>query len=130
MVDEACAAIIQNGTRVLVTRRKNDQSFPLKWELPGGHVEPKESRDVCLKREIKEELGVRIRSIEPYCTCQTRIGKKTIVIHYYLCRIAAGGIKRIEVRDFRWIEPSQHSPYNLSPPDKYVLQKLARARST
>lgn len=125
MTAKACAAIMRRGSNVLVTKRKSSQTFPLKWELPGGHIEPNESRESCLKREIKEELGVRITALKPYCTRRYGSGENTLLIYYYLCRIASGRVRKLEVKDFKWIEPSQHKNYDFISTDRSVLQKLS-----
>lgn len=125
MANRACAAIIQRGSRVLVTQRKANQTFPLKWELPGGHVERNETRQACLRREIKEELGIDITALRPYCVRKYGAGKSSLVIYYYRCRIASGRPKKIEVRGFRWIEPAQHTVYDFISTDRSVLQKLS-----
>jgi len=124
MMDRACAAIIRKGRRVLVTQRKANQTFPLKWELPGGHVERNESRKACLRREIREELGVQITALRPYCKRIHRTGSTSLMIYYYLCRISSGRPKRLDVRNFRWIEPTQHVFYDFILTDGSVLRKL------
>jgi len=124
----ACAAIILKRGKVLITQRRNDQSFPLKWELPGGHIEPNENRESCVKRELKEELGGRITKLRLFASRETTIGNDIMLIHYYLCKLANGGLKRLEVNDFKWIEPSRYELYDLGPPDKSVLQKLSKTR--
>ena len=124
MMERACAAIIRKGQRVLVTQRKADQTFPLKWELPGGHVERNESKEACLRREIREELGVHIAALRPYCKRIHRTGLTSLVIYYYLCRIARGRPKRLDVSNFIWIKPTQHSTYDFISTDRSVLRKL------
>jgi 8-oxo-dGTP diphosphatase len=54
------AAIIVRDSRLLICQRRCDKALPLKWEFPGGKVEPGESLKDALTREILEELGVRI----------------------------------------------------------------------
>jgi 8-oxo-dGTP diphosphatase len=56
---QVVAAVIENGGNVLICRRRADQSHPLKWEFPGGKVEPGESPEQALARELEEELGIR-----------------------------------------------------------------------
>ena len=129
MIIEACAAIIQRRSRVLVTQRKSGQRFPLKWELPGGHIEPNESKKACLRREIKEELGVHITALKPFCKRKTRVGKDTILVHFYGCRISHGKLRRLDVQDFRWIQPSQYALYDFVPPDRSVLRRLSKLAS-
>jgi 8-oxo-dGTP diphosphatase len=126
MTDQACAAIIEKDSRVLVTQRKANQTFPLKWELPGGHVERNETRQACLRREINEELGVHIAALRPYCTRKYETGGNRLTIYYYRCRIASGRPRKLEVRNFRWIEPARHTIYDFISTDRSVLRKLSK----
>ncbi len=59
---EVIAGIIHGDGQILVCQRKKDASFPLKWEFPGGKVEPGEEPRTALVRELKEELGIEIHS--------------------------------------------------------------------
>ena len=56
---QVVAAILQREGRILICRRKPEQSHPLKWEFPGGKVEDGESPAGALSRELEEELGIR-----------------------------------------------------------------------
>lgn len=120
----ACAAIIRRGKKLLITQRKADQTYPLKWEFPGGRVEKGESKEACIRREIKEELGVYLSSPEPYCTVKYKVGRSLLVVHYYLCRIRSGRIKRQEVEDFKWIELGKCDDSVVLGPDRKVLRML------
>jgi 8-oxo-dGTP diphosphatase len=53
------AGILERGDTVLICRRRAEQPHPLKWEFPGGKVEPGESPGEALQRELREELGIR-----------------------------------------------------------------------
>src|SRR5215468_8749864 len=52
------AGLIQQGGRLLVCQRRRDGAFALKWEFPGGKVEPGETYENGLRRELREELGI------------------------------------------------------------------------
>ena len=54
-----CAVIEKDG-RILIARRKSGDHMAGKWEFPGGNIEPGETPEQCLKRELLEELGVEI----------------------------------------------------------------------
>ena len=52
------AAVVINDRKVLIARRKADDKLAGFWEFPGGKIEDKETPQECLKRELKEELGI------------------------------------------------------------------------
>ncbi len=64
MPTKVTCAIIEHKGKVLCAQRSENMSHPLKWEFPGGKVEGDEDLISCLKREIKEELGVKIEVLE------------------------------------------------------------------
>ena len=56
------AAIIQSGDSFLIARRAPGEKLAGFWEFPGGKVEPNETLQECLERELKEELGLTVRA--------------------------------------------------------------------
>ncbi|MBM3273567.1 MAG: NUDIX domain-containing protein, partial [Candidatus Sericytochromatia bacterium] len=52
-------AVIRRGDAVLLTQRKPAQDEPLKWEFPGGKLQPGEEPQAALVRELQEELGIQ-----------------------------------------------------------------------
>jgi 8-oxo-dGTP diphosphatase len=55
------AAVIERAGRILIGQRRNIGQHPLKWEFPGGKVEPGETPEAAAIRELEEELGIRAR---------------------------------------------------------------------
>jgi 8-oxo-dGTP diphosphatase len=55
---QVVAGVLEQHGRILICRRRADQPHPLKWEFPGGKVEPGESPQAALVRELREELGI------------------------------------------------------------------------
>ena len=64
MVNVVCGLILNNQNEVLMTLRRKDQLRPSMWEMPGGKREAEETDEMCLVRELKEELGI-IVEVEP-----------------------------------------------------------------
>jgi 8-oxo-dGTP diphosphatase len=55
---EVVAGVLQKGGQILICQRRADQPHPLKWEFPGGKLEPGESPEEALRRELREELNI------------------------------------------------------------------------
>jgi mutator protein MutT len=60
---EVAVGIIKSSGKYLVCQRKKDGRYGLKWEFPGGKLEPGETVEQCLRRELQEELSIEITSI-------------------------------------------------------------------
>ena len=63
-IDVVIAVVVRDG-KVLVCQRRDDDTFGGYWEFPGGKLEPHESHEQCLARELREELAIRIRPLDP-----------------------------------------------------------------
>jgi len=118
------AALIRDDRRrVLLSRRRADQPMPLKWELPGGKVEPGEAPTAALAREVNEELG-----------CEATVGKIDEVVFFaypefdlymlvYACRLH-GEPRAVEVAELAWVPPSELAAYDLLPADRPLAERL------
>ena len=75
------AGILERDGRILICQRKADQAHPLKWEFPGGKIEPNESPEAALERELNEELGIAASDIREITRYEfTYPGKKPILL--------------------------------------------------
>jgi 8-oxo-dGTP diphosphatase len=119
------AALVRDGARVLVSRRRADQPMPLLWEFPGGKVEPGEDPVVALAREVREELG-----------CEVRVGRiHEVVFHayqafdlvmlVYACEIVGGTPRAIQVAEIDWVEARRLPELELLPADYPLARALA-----
>jgi 8-oxo-dGTP diphosphatase len=100
---QVVAAILQNEGKILVGQRKPEQSHPMKWEFPGGKVEPGESPEQALRRELEEELGisgatgdVMTRYLYAYP------GKAPIELIFFRVRHFSGEPQNRIFQDLRW----------------------------
>ena len=122
-VIEVVAAILHRDGAYFATQRGYGE-FEGMWEFPGGKIEPGESRDIALKREIQEELGVDIAIENLLCTTEYDYPSFHLTMHCYLCSIASGEIELREHKSARWLRPEELGIVELLPADKDVISRL------
>ncbi|ODS37765.1 MAG: hypothetical protein A7315_03730 [Candidatus Altiarchaeales archaeon WOR_SM1_79] len=59
-----CGGILIKDGKILLGKRKKDRLYPDIWDIFGGHIEPNETKEVTLQRELKEELGIKVKDYE------------------------------------------------------------------
>lgn len=120
-----CAVLVRDG-RVLLARRPAGKHLALKWEFPGGKVEPEESPVAALIREIREELGCEIEVIEALPPCLHDYERGTIELLPFVCRLAAGSSEPHphEHVAIDWVEPADLLKHDLAPADVPVVTAL------
>jgi 8-oxo-dGTP diphosphatase len=100
---QVVAAVLQNDGKILIGQRMPRQSHPLKWEFPGGKVEPGESPEQALARELEEELGIsgaagEVMTRYPF----TYLGKDPIELIFFRVRHFSGEPQNLNFHDLRW----------------------------
>jgi 8-oxo-dGTP diphosphatase len=101
-----CAIIEQDGL-VLAARRSRTMRMPLKWEFPGGKIEPGESPEACLHRELMEEmeLYVSVKRAMPPSTHE--YPAFTVTLHPFVCGILSGEMTLNEHHAVAWLKPEE-----------------------
>ncbi|MDD5340573.1 MAG: (deoxy)nucleoside triphosphate pyrophosphohydrolase [Candidatus ainarchaeum sp.] len=116
------AAIIRRGDEILIARRyEGDGPEGGKWEFPGGKIEQGERPADALVREIKEELGVRIRVNALY----TLVHYDNILLLVFLADYVSGKVKNIGCQDSRWVRADALKGFDFANADLPVVKKLA-----
>ncbi|ALC15318.1 ADP-ribose pyrophosphatase YjhB, NUDIX family [Desulfuromonas soudanensis] len=96
-------AIIERDGLVLAAQRSAAMSLPLKWEFPGGKIDPGETPEECLRRELVEEMGVRVRVGESLPASTHRYPTFTVTLYPFVCSIEAGEIVLHEHAAVSWL---------------------------
>ena len=120
---EVVAAVIYKDGEIFATQRGYGE-FEGMWEFPGGKIEPGESCEVALKREIHEELGVDIEVGELICTTEYDYPSFHLTMHCFLCGIASGEIELREHKSARWLTKDTLNDVNWLPADLEVIEKI------
>ena len=120
---EVVAAIIYKDEAYFATQRGYGE-FEGMWEFPGGKIEPGESSEDALKREIQEELGIDITIDEFLCTTNYDYPSFHLTMHCYLCCVESGEIVLREHKSARWLTSETLSGVEWLPADMEVVEKL------
>lgn len=117
------AAIIHNGNKYFATQRGYGE-FKDWWEFPGGKIEPGETPEEALRREIKEELDLEITIDTHLVTVDYDYPKFHLHMYCYLCRISSGEPLLIEAESARWLSNGELLSVDWLPADVVAVKKL------
>ena len=121
-----CAGILTEGGRVLICQRKRTGAFPLRWEFPGGKVEPGEDAQTCLRRELREELAIEAE-IGPEISSFEYTYPNGFEVKLSFFRVAAytGELVNQAFEQIVWAEPHQLPSFDFLEADRALVAKLA-----
>ena len=120
---EVVAGVIKDGDRIFATQRGyGDQKGG--WEFPGGKMEPGETPEQALVRELKEELDVEVNVGEKICTVEYDYPKFHLTMHCFGATIVSGEIKLLEHEDAKWLDRENLNSVNWLPADIEVVNHL------
>ncbi len=120
------AAVIFEKGKVLITRRPDHKAQGGLWEFPGGKIDPGESPEESLRREIREELDAEIRVIEIFEVVHYRYDWGPVLILAYSCQLLTKTLRDIGVAEHRWVHPHDLSEFDILPADQPILARLNR----
>jgi 8-oxo-dGTP diphosphatase len=124
---QVVAAIIERGGRILVGQRQASQSHPLKWEFPGGKVEPGETPEAALARELKEELDIDDASGAEIARYPfTYPGRNPIELIFFRVTQFRGEPRNLIFRDIRWAAPEDLAALDFVEGDTAFVGSLAK----
>lgn len=119
------AAIIRDGNKVLSCQRGYGE-FKDGWEFPGGKLEPGETGEQAIVREIKEELEVTIGNLEYLCTVEHDYETFHLSMQCYLAEIESGEFREHAHEDMRWLNIEEIWDVDWLPADVKVVEELLK----
>jgi len=118
--------IEKDGGHYLITQRPRTASLPLLWEFPGGRVQPGETDQQALARELREEMGIEVQVNEEAMHLHHEYPQYDIDFRVFRCRLLSpdSGISHLRVNDHRWVTLDQMSQYRFPDADARTIEKL------
>ncbi|KAF5881892.1 MULTISPECIES: 8-oxo-dGTP diphosphatase MutT [Rhizobium] len=121
----ACALIDADG-RILLAQRPEGKSLAGLWEFPGGKVEPGETPEETLVRELEEELGIntKIACLAPLTFASHSYETFHLLMPLYICRRYEGIPQGREGQALKWVRPQALREYPMPPADEPLIPML------
>lgn len=112
--------------RVLLARRHRHDALHGLWEFPGGKVGAGETAVDALRRELAEELGIRVRTERPFMTLSHDYPDRHVDLEFFIVSDWLGDPEGLEGQRLRWLMPAEFGDIEILPADKPVVEKLRR----
>ena len=118
------AAIIRDKTGRIFCTQRGYGEWKDWWEFPGGKIEPNETPEEALHREIREELNCEIGIEQKLTTVEYDYPNFHLSMQCYLCRLLSDNPQLLEHEDAAWLSPNELERVKWLPADKYVVERL------
>ena len=119
------AAVIEIDGRFLVTRRQKGVHLEGFWEFPGGKCDRDETLEVCLVRELMEELDVASRVGQELFTTTHVYPERSVELHFFRCELMGEPSAQLG-QDLRWVRREELSALEFPPADAELIRILTQ----
>ncbi len=123
VIDVTCAIVNIKG-KTLVVQRSKEMKLHLKWEFPGGKIEPGESEEECIRREIKEELNIEIEIIKRLSPSRFNYGSFSIQLIPFLAELVKGEIVLKEHAQYLLLNKDELSELDWAEADILIVHEF------
>jgi A/G-specific adenine glycosylase len=124
---QVVGAVLHRGDRVLIQRRPSKGLLGGLWEFPGGKIEPGETPEIALQREISEELDISIQVGEKVGQYKHAYTHFKVTLQAFHARISAGEPQALVASELAWVTPQQLIDYPMGKIDRLISNDLISA---
>jgi len=119
-------ALVDADGRLLVQQRPAGKPMAGLWEFPGGKIEPGETPEGALIRELKEELDIDVEAacLAPACFASEPLDGRALVLLLYICRKWRGQPRAVEGGALKWVRPIELHGLDMPPADRPLIGLL------
>lgn len=117
MIDVVAGLIYKDNNVLIAKRLTGDSNVFDKWEFPGGKVEPNETDEHAIEREIEEEFELKIKAKKYITNNICEYPTKIVNLKLYECEYVSGELKLHDHSEYKWVNPKDITNYNLAPAD-------------
>ena len=121
-MQQVTAALIEKQGKILLARRKAGKHMGEKWEFPGGKIDPGESPQEALRRELAEEFSIEARIGEYLGSTEFRQGEIELEIQLYRALHLGGTFILHDHEEIRWVAPQEVESYELVDSDRKLFR--------
>ena len=121
---EVVAAVIRDAQGRIYATQRGYGDWKDWWEFPGGKMEPGETPEAALQREIREELATEIGVEALLCTVEYDYPKFHLTMHCYWCHVLSGSLTLTEHEAARWLAKDELESVRWLPADAGVLEMI------
>ena len=120
------AAVIEKDGKILIAKRRRGDLHGGRWEFPGGKIDFGETPEQCLKRELKEELGIEAEIGDFICASAFKYMFVPLELLVYKARHISGEFQALDHDELKWVAPSELAGYDFVKADVRVVRKLMK----
>lgn len=121
------AAVLYDASgRVLIAERPAGKRHAGFWEFPGGKLQPLETENACLVRELREELGIEAQHAQPLMMLQHAYPDRTVHLSVWVVERYQGEPQGREGQALQWLSVAELATVNLLPADWPIVETLRR----
>ena len=119
-------ALVDADGRLLVQQRPAGKPMAGLWEFPGGKIEPEETPEGALIRELKEELDIDVEAacLAPACFASEPLDGRALILLLYICRKWRGQPRAVEGGALKWVRPIELHGLDMPPADRPLIGLL------